>query len=178
MRAMLSGKVWLVLRQKRWAHDIPHGNHLGKQNVLYSGHRTIARKMSQNGRNVAAEEKPLSKTSNAQALLPMYMLLTNPEERPCMMAGRPTPIGMAPQTSNRSTHYPERHAKKRRPKATLSVRWCRRRDSNPHTRKSGHKHLKLACLPFHHSDEYAVEKQRWIVYRNLMTLPSPNFSRR
>ena len=34
----------------------------------------------------------------------------------------------------------------------LSEFWCRRRDLNPHTRY-GHKHLKLACLPFHHSDE-------------------------
>jgi hypothetical protein len=31
----------------------------------------------------------------------------------------------------------------------------------------GHKHLKLACLPFHHSDECAAEKQRRLVYRKV-----------
>ena len=36
---------------------------------------------------------------------------------------------------------------------------------NPHTRY-GHKHLKLACLPFHHSDEESLEKQQRLLYRN------------
>ena len=43
-------------------------------------------------------------------------------------------------------------ATKKAAQRPLSEFWCRRRDLNPHTRY-GHKHLKLACLPFHHSDE-------------------------